>query len=197
MPRAGYIYAGRDKQPALEVEDATGLKERVEFEDETQTGFDAVKSNINKFGAGGSIILNERIDFEKTFFLFNPKEGNPNYKSDGVELFNVGLDLKVTPKLILALDVNRLEGGNENSATEGILTINYRPFLNDNVILTAAFAQAQIYPNERPNFHGTRKIDGRADQVIAALPGAINIKSTKIFDDQTLHRILINLRIVF
>ncbi len=78
-------------------------------------------------------------------------EGQPNYVNPGLFLFNVGVDLELTPKLRTEINLNFLRfhhteplelllfqsNIDHNIGFDYSLGIQYRPFLNDNVILTA------------------------------------------------------------
>ncbi len=78
-------------------------------------------------------------------------EGQPNYVNPGLFLFNVGADLELTPKLRTEINLNFLRfhhteplelllfqsNIDHNIGFDYSLGIQYRPFLNDNVILTA------------------------------------------------------------
>jgi hypothetical protein len=120
----------------------------------------------NRFEGGGTNFLNrEVIPLTGTgLTLFGPNsllpamraglfEGQANFVNPGILLFNAGFDAKITPKLRTTLNVNRARFDRTEVLSAllfqsripraiGIDTgigLQYRPLLNDNVVLTGGF----------------------------------------------------------
>jgi hypothetical protein len=120
----------------------------------------------NEFEGGGINFLNrEPIPLSSTgLFLFGPNslipsmrgslfESQANFDNPGILLFNAGFDAKVTPKWKASLNVNWAKFNN-TTVLETILSqphirhdigldsglgVQYRPLLNDNIVVTAGF----------------------------------------------------------
>jgi len=149
----------------------------------------------NDFEGGGINFLNrEPIPLTGTgLFLFGPNslipsmraglfEGQANFDNPGILLVNGGYDAKITPKLKASLNVNWSKF-NDTQVLETVLFqpnirhaigvdsglgLQYRPLLNDNMVLTAGFG--------------------------ALVPGG-GFKD--LYNGQTLFSVFVNLRMVF
>jgi hypothetical protein len=120
----------------------------------------------NAFAGGGVNFLNrEPIPLTGTgLFLFGPNslipsmraglfEGQANFDNPGILLFNAGYDAKVTPKLRASLNVNWAKFNRtqvleavlfqprirHNIGLDSGLGVQYRPLLNDNIVITAGY----------------------------------------------------------
>jgi hypothetical protein len=82
------------------------------------------------------------------------EQGQSNFVNPGLFLFNVGLDAFVTPKLRASLNFNYLRFQDTDSLSvllfqknirkelgyDMSIGLQYRPLLNDNIIITTGFA---------------------------------------------------------
>jgi hypothetical protein len=119
----------------------------------------------NRFEEGGTNFLNrEAVPLTGTgLTLFGPNsllpamrpglfEGQANFVNPGILLFNAGFDAKVTPKLKSTINVNWAQFNRQaleallfqSHIQPGIgvdtgLGLQYRPLLNDNIVLTGGF----------------------------------------------------------
>jgi hypothetical protein len=121
----------------------------------------------NTFAGGGINFLNrEPIPLSGTnLFLFGPNslipsmraglfEGQANFDNPGILLLNGGYDAKITPKLKASLNVNWAKFNDtevlatvlgqpnirHNIGLDSGLGFQYRPILNDNIVVTSGFA---------------------------------------------------------
>ena len=83
----------------------------------------------------------------------NKFQGQANFLNPGVMIFNAGTDAKLTPKLKAQINVNYLRfdrtevleailfqsGINKSIGVDAGFGIQYRPFLNDNIVITGGF----------------------------------------------------------
>ena len=83
----------------------------------------------------------------------NKFQGQANFLNPGVMIFNAGTDAKLTPKLIAQINVNYLRfdrtevleailfqsGINKSIGVDAGFGFQYRPFLNDNIVITGGF----------------------------------------------------------
>jgi hypothetical protein len=121
------------------------------------TGFDSVFDNVAFGGGQFSYLYGEKIQFgnatvlrgNSVFPSLRGANATSQYVNPGVIAINPGIDMVLTPKLLLELNVNYarfdhtsslrgLAGGRHVSADigyEGNGGITYRPFLNEQVIL--------------------------------------------------------------
>ena len=120
----------------------------------------------NQFEAGGTNFLNrEAIPLTGTALtLFGPNtlipamragafEGQANFVNPGILLFNAGFDSRITPKLRSSINVNYAKFNRtevlqallfQSHIRHGIgvdsgLGLQYRPLLNDNIVITGGF----------------------------------------------------------
>jgi hypothetical protein len=118
--------------------------------DDRATGFDSINDNVNLFGGANSFVIGNAAFFTRanSFLPSNRTQGIANFVNPGILLLNAGIDAVMTPKLFLQINYNNfrfmdtaslpLVGGAEISralAQEVNATINYRLFLNENLIL--------------------------------------------------------------
>jgi hypothetical protein len=153
-PKVSFFWASGDSKPT----DGRGR------------GFDAILDNPNFAGGGFGYWNRQALPLTGTGLelvgrnsllpsLRSSKlEGQPNFVNPGLFLFNVGADMELTPKLRASLNLNFLWFHHTESLelllfqpnvrrTIGLdysLGIRYRPFLNDNVILTAGVAALTV-----------------------------------------------------
>lgn len=162
--RTSFFYASGDKDGA----------------DREATGFDAIFDNPNFAGGEFSywqrqeirlfgVALTNRLSLLPD--LTSSKiQGQANFVNPGLWLFNVGMDFEITPTLRLITNLNYLMFEEtevlerftfQNSIDERIgfdlsFGTEYRPFLNDNVVLEAGYAV--LFPQE-----GFDDLFGRTD----------------------------------
>lgn len=143
-PKVHFLYASGDRDPT----------------DDTATGFDSILDN--PFFAGGSSsfyqsqalrLLGANLVSGRSFYndLASPKaEGVSNFVNPGTILIGSGFDAELTPKLRTSVNANALWFAqtealelflNQNDIDQYIgsevnLAVQYRPLLNNNVILT-------------------------------------------------------------
>lgn len=149
-PRVSYFYASGDGKPT----------------DRTARGFDSIFDNP-QFAGGGFSFWN-RLGIRLTgtgVTLVNrgsllpdlrssKEEGQSNFVNPGIHIISAGVDLELTPKLKVLLNVNYLRF-DETKTLELLLFqqsirkeigwdlsagFRYRPFLNNNVILLMGYA---------------------------------------------------------
>jgi len=143
-PKMSLLYASGDRDPM----DGRG------------GGFDGIFDNPNFAGGPGSFYQSQAlrlfgVDLTSARSFYNDlagtkAEGQSNYVNPGVILLNAGLDAEVTPKCRASLNANSLWFANTSSLElilnqnnvsphigyEVNLSTQYRPALNNNVILT-------------------------------------------------------------
>jgi hypothetical protein len=144
-PKASVLYASGDDDPL----------------DDTAGGFDGIHDNpvfaggpssYTQFSAfrlfGVDLVSNRSFYFD---LAGTKHEGQANYVNPGTILFNVGLDAEITPKLRASLNVNSIyfadtstldlvlnqDDVDQHFGEEINLVFQYRPFLNNNVLVTA------------------------------------------------------------
>jgi len=152
-PRVSFFWASGDRDPT----DGMGR------------GFDMIFDNPNFAGGGFSYWVRQGLPLTNTGLelvgrnslvpsLRSSKiEGQPNFVNPGVFLFNVGVDADVTPKLKTFVNVNFLrfhhtevlerllfQPNIENDiGIDYSLGVRWRPFLIDNVVVTAGVSALQ------------------------------------------------------
>ncbi len=133
------------------------------------TGFDGIFDNPNFAGNGFSYFVRQAIELTGTGTnlkgrnsLFadlttSKEQGQSNFVNPGLFLFNVGMDMELTPKVKAIFNVNYLQFADTNSleillhddkisSEFGIdysVGLVYRPFLNNNAIITVGAAVFQ------------------------------------------------------
>ncbi len=114
--------------------------------DDVATGFASINENINLFGAGNSFIVGGNA-FSKPNSFIASNQGPSAFENPGMLLLNAGLDIVFTPKLFFASNFNYAQFVNPESAINTNNTeigmevngaINYRLFLNENLVFQAA-----------------------------------------------------------
>ncbi len=134
--------------------------------DRTARGFDNIFDNPNFAGGGFSYWVRQGLPLTQTGLelkgrnsLITPLrgsklEGQPNFVNPGVFLVGAGADIDVTPKLRASLNLNFLRFEHtqvletllfqpkvgHDIGIDTSLGIRYRPFLNENVVITSGFA---------------------------------------------------------
>jgi hypothetical protein len=132
-------------------------------------GFDAIMDNPNFAGGGFSYWVRQGLPLTGTGVELKGRnsllpalrssklEGQPNFMNPGLFLLNAGLDADVTPKVKAFLNVNFLRFDRtailerflfqpkirHDIGIDYSLGVRWRPFLNDNVIVTAGIAALQ------------------------------------------------------
>lgn len=143
-PKVSFLYASGDRDP---------LDGRAE-------GFDGILDN--PFFAGGPSsfyqsqavrLFGVNLTSAKSFYndlAGNKAEGQANYVNPGTMLLNVGVDAEITPKLRASVNANSIwmsdtatlelflnqQGINSHLGYEANVAVQYRPLLNNNIILT-------------------------------------------------------------
>lgn len=151
--RAAFAYASGDS----------------DIDDGDATGFDTIFDNPQFFGAGNTFFVRQQIPltdtgvnlFQRNSFVPNlrtsKEQGQANFVNPGLFVYNVGMDLEITPKLRTLLNVSYIMFDNSNvlkalqhdnkiGSTFGIdysIGIQYRPFNNQNVQIAAGFSVFQ------------------------------------------------------
>lgn len=153
-PKAAVLFASGDDDPT----------------DDTGGGFDGIIDNpvfaggpSSYFQSNGLGLAGVRLTNPGTFFnhLRSSKiEGQSNFVNPGTILVNTGLDAEITPKLRASLNANWIWMAdtetveyalNQNSIDNSLgrelnLSLQWRPFLNNNVIFTAG--GSLFFPDE-------------------------------------------------
>jgi hypothetical protein len=137
-----------------------------DFKRRISGGFDAIMDNPNFAGGAFSYWVRQGLPLTGTGLELkgrnsllpalrsNKLEGQPNFINPGLFLLNAGLDADLTPKVKTFLNVNFLRFSNTGALEQllfqpkirhdiGIdysLGVRWRPFLNDNVIVTSGIA---------------------------------------------------------
>jgi hypothetical protein len=135
----------------------------------TSGGFDAIMDNPNFAGGGFSYWVRQGLPLTGTGLELKGRnsllpalrsgklEGQPNFMNPGLFLLGAGLDADVTPKLKAFLNVNFLRFDRtavlerllfqpkirHDIGIDYSLGVRWRPFLNDNMIVTAGIAALQ------------------------------------------------------
>jgi hypothetical protein len=148
--RGSFIYASGDDDPT----------------DGEATGFDSIFDNPNIIGGGTGYFIRQPIRLtgsgiglkQRVSLLpdlrTSKEQGQANFVNPGLMVFNLGVDVDVTPKLKVIANASYLRFVNgssmelllqDNAIDEDIGTdlsigFTYRPFLNQNVIISGAAA---------------------------------------------------------
>lgn len=165
-PRISFMYASGDDNAF----------------DDTATGFDAVFENPQFAGGetsywnrqavpligGGRVALSSRNSFLNAL-RSSKEEGQSNFTNPGLLLFGVGVDLDILPELRLSANLNSLFFDNtavleaarnqtdidKAIGTDFSLSVIYRPWMSQNIVLRASFATLlpgdgfdALFPNE-------------------------------------------------
>lgn len=164
--RGSYFYASGDRDAS----------------DTDATGFDTILDNPNFAGGGFSYWQRQQIGLFGTSLTNRQSlvanlrtskfQGQSNFVNPGLQLFNVGVDMDVTPKFRIIQNTNFLFFDRTNVlktftfqndisrsiGTDASVGVEYRPFLNNNVILTGG--TAMLFPGagfqdlyRNPNSH--------------------------------------------
>jgi hypothetical protein len=179
-PKFSFFWASGDRDP----------------NDRTARGFDNIFDNPNFAGGGFSYWVRQGLPLTQTGLelkgrnsLVTPLrasklEGQPNFINPGVFLVGGGADIEVTPKLRASVNVNFLRFQHtqvleqllfqprvgHDIGIDSSLGIRYRPFLNENVVVTAGFAALvagdglrDVYTEEQFNLGRTGLVRQRND----------------------------------
>ncbi|HET6250741.1 MAG TPA: hypothetical protein VFE47_23835 [Tepidisphaeraceae bacterium] len=148
--RTSFVYSSGDNNP----------------QDGKAGGFDSIFDNPNFAGGGFNYFTRQAIALTGTGVnLFqrdsmipdlrtSKEQGQANFVNPGLFLYNVGMDMDVTPELTLIGNVSYLRFDNTSSlqlllqdnkigkdiGVDFSLGAHYRPFLNNNMIITAGVA---------------------------------------------------------
>ncbi len=148
--RTSFVYESGDRNPQAH----------------TATGFDTIMENPNIAGGGTSYFIRQGIPLTGSGVgLVGPNslspdlrtskiEGQANFVNPGLLLYNVGADFKITPKVTLITNATYLQFDNTSSiqyllqdrrirkdiGLDLSLGLEYRPFLNNNVIVNVGAA---------------------------------------------------------
>lgn len=148
--RASFAYASGDRNPS----------------DNSATGFDSIFDNPNFAGGGISFFTRQAVRLtgsgvgltQRNSFLpdlrTSKEQGQANFVNPGLLLYNVGMDVELTPKLKLIGNATYLQFANTSSLEEILqdnkissdigwdlsLGLLYRPLLNNNIIVNAGGA---------------------------------------------------------
>ena len=151
--RASFIYASGDSSPT----------------DGSAGGFDSIFDNPNFAGGGFSYFTRQALRLTGTgvnlvnrnSFLpdlrTSKEQGQANFVNPGLFLYNVGVDAEITPKLKAIFNVSYLQFADTQSlelllhddkigreiGIDYSLGLQYRPFLNNNAIITVGAAALQ------------------------------------------------------
>lgn len=144
-PKISFLYASGDNDAA----------------DDKAEGFDGIFDDPNFAGGPGSFYQNQGLrvfgvglNQGRSFYnsLKSSKiEGQSNFVNPGVMVFNLGLDTEVTPKIRASTNANYIwlenprslefllnqTGISDRLGVEVNQTVQWRPFLNNNIIFTA------------------------------------------------------------
>lgn len=150
--RGSYFYASGDRDAS----------------DTDATGFDTILDNPNFAGGGFSYWQRQQIGLFGTSLTNRQSlvanlrtskfQGQSNFVNPGLQLFNVGFDMDVTPKFRVIQNTNFLFFDRTNVlktftfqndisrsiGTDASVGVEYRPFLNNNVIFTGG--TAMLFP---------------------------------------------------
>jgi hypothetical protein len=151
--RASFIYASGDSSPT----------------DGSAGGFDSIFDNPNFAGGGFSYFTRQALRLTGTgvnlvnrnSFLpdlrTSKEQGQANFVNPGLFLYNVGVDAEITPKLKAIVNVSYLQFADTQSlelllhddkigreiGIDYSIGLQYRPFLNNNAIITVGAAALQ------------------------------------------------------
>lgn len=144
-PKVSFLYASGDDDP----------------DDGNAGGFDGILDNPSFAGGSSSFyqsqalrLLGVNLTSARSFFndlAASKAEGQSNYVNPGTILANAGVDAEITPKIRASLNANSIwmanpatvelllnqPGINEHLGYEGNISVQYRPLLNNNIIMTA------------------------------------------------------------
>jgi len=152
-PRVSFFWASGDGKP----------------NDNTARGFDMILDNPNFAGGGFSYWVRQGLPLTNTGLELKGRnslvpslrssklEGQPNFINPGLFLLNLGTDIEVTPKLKMFLNANLLRFHHtealerllfqpnirENIGIDWSIGARWRPFLIENVVVTAGAAALQ------------------------------------------------------
>lgn len=150
--RGSFFYASGDK----------------DISDRDATGFDTILDNPNFAGGGFSYWQRQQIGLFGTSLVNRMSlvpdlrtskfQGQSNFVNPGLQLFNVGMDFDVTPQLRFIQNTNFLyfdstkvleqfvfqNDISRSIGTDVSLGMEYRPLLNNNVVITAG--AASLFP---------------------------------------------------
>ena len=141
-------------------------------EDDRGTGFDAILPNPNFVGGRNTYWIAQAIPLAGTGIQLVNKDsvfpslrssklqGQANFVNPGITIFNFGLDLNLTPTIRSTVNVSKLSfdetesmelvlnqsGIDENIGIDLSLGAEWRPWLNNNVILD--FGTSVLFPGE-------------------------------------------------
>lgn len=164
-PKLSFFWSSGDRKPR----------------DNVARGFDTILDNPNFAGNGFSYWVRQGLPLASTGLALKGRfslvpdlraskiEGQPNFINPGLFLLNVGTDVDVTPKLKALFNVNFLrfqttavledllfqKNIGPNIGIDYSLGIRWRPFLNDNVIITAGLAGLQVGSGLRDIYSNT------------------------------------------
>lgn len=142
-----------------------------DVEDGEANGFDSIFDNPNFFGGGNTFFVRQQIPlvdtgvnlFQRNSFLpdlrTSKEQGQANFVNPGLFVYNAGVDVEVTPKTRLLFNVSYLMldssdvlqtvlHDNKLGTSLGMdysITLQYRPFLNQNAVVQAGFAAFQPF----------------------------------------------------
>ena len=152
-PRVAFFWASGDRKP----------------DDSTARGFDMILDNPNFAGGGFSYWVRQGLPLTSTGLELKGRnslvpslrpsklEGQSNFVNPGLFLLNVGTDIDVTPKLKMFLNANFLRFHHtevlerllfqpnirDNIGIDWSIGARWRPFLIENVMITAGAAALQ------------------------------------------------------
>ena len=147
--KASFVYASGDSKS----------------DDGQATGFDTILDNPNFVGGPFSYYMRQGFNFGGTAvglkqggslvpnLRSSKAQGQANFVNPGIYLWGLGMDLDVTPKLKTFLNLNYIRFAETDPLRRALLTdkidrelgldlslgVQYRPFLTDNVILSAGW----------------------------------------------------------
>ena len=163
--RASFLYASGDHDPS----------------DGRAEGFDSIFDNPNFAGGGFSFFTRQAIALtgagvnlvQRNSFLpdlrTSKEQGQANFVNPGLFMYNIGLDAEITPKLKAITNVTYLQFADtkslqlilfddkigRNIGIDYSLGLEYRPFLNNNVILIVGAAALQPMGGYKDLFQST------------------------------------------
>ncbi|MGH7964408.1 MAG: hypothetical protein ACRERD_21760, partial [Candidatus Binatia bacterium] len=146
-PKISYFFASGDGDPA----------------DNKARGFDAIFDNPNFVGGGLSFWNRQAIRLALPGVALvnrgsllpdlrsSKEQGQPNFVNPGIHIFNVGVELEITPKLTTILNASYMMFETTDTLEfllfqkpisreigwDTSIGIRYRPFLNNNVVILA------------------------------------------------------------
>lgn len=165
--RGSFLWASGDSDPF--DDDATGFDAIFDIPNFAGGPFSFWQRQAIPLVAGGEVFLVNQESFLPNL-RGNKTEGQSNFVNPGIQVFNVGADVDLTPKLRLILNGSYLQFDTtavlqtlrqNASIDQGIgfdlaTGIEYRPFLNNNVEIIAGTAMLlpddglkQLFGNEK------------------------------------------------